>query len=52
MSLFLLTVLRPFLAGALWLLGAWWIARILWEVIPPGKVKSFLFKRRGLRRPG
>ena len=48
---FWLAFARPFLSAALYLLLVWWIARILWEVIPPGKIKSFLFKRRGFSRP-
>lgn len=49
MTVFWLAFARPFIAAALYLLLVWWIARVLWEIIPAGRVKSFLFKRRGFR---
>ena len=49
MTVFWLAFFRPIIAAALYLLVVWWVARILWEVIPEGRVKSFLFKRRGFR---
>ena len=43
----LLGLLRPFIALLLYGVVVYWIARLLWRIIPNGRVKTFLFKRRG-----
>jgi hypothetical protein len=43
----LLAVLRPFLYLALYALVVFWLLKLAWKLIPDGKVKTFLFKRRG-----
>lgn len=47
MELGLAVLLRPFLYLILYALVIYWVLRFLWRVIPDGKVKTFLFKRRG-----
>ena len=47
MELAALIVLRPFIYIALYLGIIYWILRYLWRIIPDGKIKTFLFKRRG-----
>lgn len=39
-------LLRPFIFLVLWVGVVYWIARLLFLLIPDGKVKTFLFKRR------
>jgi hypothetical protein len=43
----LVALLRPFLYIALYVFVIFWVMKWLWRVIPDGKVKTFLFKRRG-----
>ena len=43
----LLGLLRPFLFLALWVCVVYWIMRAVCNWLPDGKVKTFLFKRRG-----
>ena len=47
MELALLVVLRPFIYIALYVGVIYWILRLAWKHIPNGRVKTFLFKRRG-----
>jgi hypothetical protein len=39
--------LRPVLYLILWVCVIYWVKLFLWKIIPNGKVKEFLFKRRG-----
>lgn len=45
MDIALMAVLRPFLYLALYVLVIYWLVRLAWKLIPPGKVKNFLFRR-------
>lgn len=47
MEIALLAVLRPFVYVALYVLVIYWLLKLAWNLIPDGKVKTFLFKRRG-----
>ena len=47
MDLVLLAVLRPLLFLLLWGVVVYWIAAGLYKIIPDGRIKSFLFRRRG-----
>ena len=38
-------LLRPFLYLLLWVLVIYWLVRLAWRLIPPGKLKNLLFKR-------
>lgn len=49
MDVFIYAVLKPLLLLAVWAALVIPIALILNRVIPDGKVKRFLFKRRGTR---
>lgn len=42
----LVALLRPLLYLVFYALVIHWVMRFLWRVIPNGKVKTFLFKRR------
>ena len=46
MDFALVVVLRPFLYIAFYLCVVYWLVRLAWKLIPPGKVKEFLFRRR------
>jgi len=46
MEVALLVAARPFLYLLLYALVVYWILKLLWRVIPDGKIKRFLFKRR------
>lgn len=48
MSAFLVAVARPLLYLFIYSVAVYWIAKLLWKIIPDGKVKRFLWKRRGL----
>lgn len=50
MDVFLLGLLRPILFLVLWVCVVYWITRLVWKLIPDGKLKTFLFKRRGWDR--
>lgn len=41
---------RPFLYVILYLCFVYWIAKGFWKIIPPGRLKNFLFRRRGHHR--
>jgi hypothetical protein len=47
MDIPLLVVARPFLYLALYVLVIYWLLKLAWRLIPEGRVKTFLFKRRG-----
>lgn len=47
MELALVVLLKPFIYIALYVLVIFWIMKWLYRIIPDGKVKTFLFKRRG-----
>jgi len=46
MELALVVLLRPFLYLLLFAGVVYWVMKFLWWLIPDGKVKTFLFKRR------
>ena len=46
MELALLVLLRPLVYLALFAGVVYWVMKLLWKIIPDGKVKTFLFKRR------
>ena len=43
----LVVLLRPILYIVFYVLVIYWLMKLLWRIIPDGKVKTFLFKRRG-----
>ncbi len=45
-DLILLVWLRPFLYVLLMGLVVYWIARFIYWIMPAGKIKDFLFRRR------
>ena len=47
MEFLLVALLRPLLYLLLFAGVVFWIMKFLWWLIPDGKVKTFLFKRRG-----
>jgi len=47
MELALLVIFKPLLYIVLYVLVIFWILKWLFKVIPDGKIKTFLFKRRG-----
>ena len=46
MDFALAILLRPLLYLILWVVVIYWLLRLFWAIIPDGKVKTFLFKRR------
>jgi hypothetical protein len=46
MELALLVFLRPFLYLAFYITVVYWIMRLIWKLMPDGKLKQILFKRR------
>lgn len=51
-SAFLVALVRPLLYLFVWCVAVYWIAKLLYKIIPDGKVKRFLWKRRGLQHHG
>ena len=47
MTWMLAVVLRPFIYLLLFAGVIYWVMKFFWWAIPPGRVKTFLFKRRG-----
>lgn len=47
MEVALLAGLRPILYLVLYVTVIYWLLRLAWKLIPDGKIKTFLFKRRG-----
>ncbi len=45
---FWIALARPLLYLVLYVCVVYWIAKFFWWLIPDGKIKRFLFKRRGL----
>ena len=41
-----MVLLKPFLYLFLFAGVVYWIMKLLWKIIPDGRVKEFLFKRR------
>lgn len=46
MELALMAFLRPFLYLLLYVTVVYWIMRLVWKLMPDGKIKRALFKRR------
>ncbi len=46
MDFALAILLRPLLYLLLWVCVIYWLLKLAWKLIPDGKVKTFLFKRR------
>jgi hypothetical protein len=46
-SAFAIALMRPILYLVLYCLFVYWIAKAIWHLMPEGRIKSFLFKRRG-----
>lgn len=46
MELALVVLLRPFLYLLLFAGVVYWVMKLVWWLLPDGKVKTFLFKRR------
>ncbi len=45
MDVALVVLLRPFLYLFLYVVAVYWIAKLIFRLLPPGKLRDFLFRR-------
>lgn len=46
MELAAAVLIRPFLYVLLYVAIVYWVAKLIWILMPPGKIRDFLFRRR------